>query len=77
MAQRNATAQGTAKLGKVFNDPIHGHMEMHPLLVLIIDTPHFQRLRYIKQLGAGYFVYPGASHNRLSTLLGLRTWLED
>ena len=36
---------------KVFNDPIHGHIELHPLLVKIIDTPQFQRLRHIKQLG--------------------------
>jgi HD superfamily phosphohydrolase len=36
---------------KVFNDPIHGHIEFHPLLVKIIDTPQFQRLRNIKQLG--------------------------
>ncbi|KAL3064928.1 hypothetical protein OYC64_001041 [Pagothenia borchgrevinki] len=56
---------------KVFNDPIHGHMELHPLLVKIIDTPQFQRLRYIKQLGAGYFVYPGASHNRFEHSIGV------
>ena len=34
-----------------FNDPVHGLMEMEPLLVKIIDTPQFQRLRNIKQLG--------------------------
>ncbi|KAL3064366.1 hypothetical protein OYC64_000611 [Pagothenia borchgrevinki] len=56
---------------KVFNDPIHGHMELHPLLVKIIDTPQFQRLRYIKQLGAVYFVYPGASHNRFEHSIGV------
>ncbi|KAK5894776.1 hypothetical protein CesoFtcFv8_011432 [Champsocephalus esox] len=56
---------------KVFNDPIHGSMELHPLLVKIIDTPQFQRLRYIKQLGAGYFVYPGASHNRFEHSIGV------
>ncbi|CAL9702705.1 unnamed protein product [Knipowitschia caucasica] len=55
---------------KVFNDPVHGHMEFHPILVKIIDTPHFQRLRYIKQLGGAYFVYPGASHNRFEHSLG-------
>ena len=49
---------------QVFNDPIHGHVELHPLLVKIIDTPQFQRLRNIKQLGGKYFVFPGASHNR-------------
>ena len=35
----------------MFNDPVYGHIELHPLLVKIIDTPEFQRLRYIKQLG--------------------------
>ena len=36
---------------QVFNDPVHGHIELHPLMVKFIDTPQFQRLRYIKQLG--------------------------
>uniref|UniRef100_A0A8C9EVL9 SAM and HD domain containing deoxynucleoside triphosphate triphosphohydrolase 1 n=1 Tax=Pavo cristatus TaxID=9049 RepID=A0A8C9EVL9_PAVCR len=49
----------TVDIMKVFNDPVHGHIEMHPLLVRIIDTPQFQRLRYIKQLGGTYFVFPG------------------
>ncbi|XP_063515515.1 deoxynucleoside triphosphate triphosphohydrolase SAMHD1 isoform X2 [Pongo pygmaeus] len=56
---------------KVINDPIHGHIELHPLLVRIIDTPQFQRLRYIKQLGGGYYVFPGASHNRFEHSLGV------
>ncbi|GCC30902.1 deoxynucleoside triphosphate triphosphohydrolase SAMHD1 [Chiloscyllium punctatum] len=56
---------------KVFNDPIHGHIEMHPVLVRIIDTPQFQRLRFIKQLGGTYFVYPGASHNRFEHSIGV------
>lgn len=56
---------------KVFNDPIHGHIEMHPLLVRIIDTPQFQRLRHIKQLGGTYLVFPGASHNRFEHSIGV------
>ncbi|XP_062925474.1 deoxynucleoside triphosphate triphosphohydrolase SAMHD1-like [Mobula hypostoma] len=56
---------------KVFNDPIHGHIEMHPLLVCIIDTPQFQRLHFIKQLGGAYLVYPGASHNRFEHSIGV------
>ncbi|XP_052817332.1 deoxynucleoside triphosphate triphosphohydrolase SAMHD1-like isoform X1 [Mya arenaria] len=56
---------------KVFNDPIHGHIELHPLCVKIIDTPEFQRLRFLKQLGTCYFVYPGASHNRFEHSLGV------
>ncbi|XP_061591983.1 deoxynucleoside triphosphate triphosphohydrolase SAMHD1 [Cololabis saira] len=56
---------------KVFNDPIHGHVELHPVLIKIIDTPQFQRLRYLKQLGGTYFVFPGASHNRFEHSLGV------
>ncbi|XP_060600691.1 deoxynucleoside triphosphate triphosphohydrolase SAMHD1-like [Ruditapes philippinarum] len=56
---------------KVFNDPIHGNIELHPLLVKIVDTPQFQRLRFIKQLGGKYFVYPGASHNRFEHSIGV------
>uniref|UniRef100_A0A8D0G4C8 Deoxynucleoside triphosphate triphosphohydrolase SAMHD1 n=1 Tax=Sphenodon punctatus TaxID=8508 RepID=A0A8D0G4C8_SPHPU len=64
-------AQNHADIMKVFNDPIHGHIEIHPLLVRIIDTPQFQRLRYIKQLGGTYYVFPGASHNRFEHSLGV------
>ncbi|XP_047394791.1 deoxynucleoside triphosphate triphosphohydrolase SAMHD1 isoform X1 [Sciurus carolinensis] len=56
---------------KVINDPIHGLIGLHPLLIRIIDTPQFQRLRYIKQLGGGYYVFPGASHNRFEHSLGV------
>nr|XP_045012444.1 deoxynucleoside triphosphate triphosphohydrolase SAMHD1 isoform X2 [Jaculus jaculus] len=64
-------SQSPAELMKVINDPIHGHIEFHPLLIRIIDTPQFQRLRYIKQLGGGYYVFPGASHNRFEHSLGV------
>ncbi|XP_039460162.1 deoxynucleoside triphosphate triphosphohydrolase SAMHD1-like isoform X2 [Oreochromis aureus] len=81
--QQNTTADNEAKNNipkkprfyieehKVFNDPIHGHMALHPVLVKIIDTPEFQRLRNIKQLGGIYFVYPGASHNRFEHSIGV------
>ncbi|XP_076596618.1 deoxynucleoside triphosphate triphosphohydrolase SAMHD1-like [Chaetodon auriga] len=60
-----------AEQSKVFNDPIHGHVELHPLLIKIIDTPQFQRLRNLKQLGGTYFVFPGASHNRFEHCIGV------
>ncbi|KAM9296191.1 deoxynucleoside triphosphate triphosphohydrolase SAMHD1 [Gastrophryne carolinensis] len=63
--------QNSPSILKVFNDPIHGHIELHPLLVRIIDTPQFQRLRYIKQLGGCYYVFPGASHNRFEHSIGV------
>lgn len=62
---------GQQAKNKTFNDPIHGHIEIHSLCVKIIDTPQFQRLRSIKQLGGTYFVYPGASHNRFEHSIGV------
>ncbi|XP_049326797.1 deoxynucleoside triphosphate triphosphohydrolase SAMHD1-like [Astyanax mexicanus] len=59
------------QVNKVFYDPVHGHIALDPLLVSIIDTPQFQRLRNIKQLGGGYFVFPGASHNRFEHSIGV------
>ncbi|KAB5578926.1 hypothetical protein PHYPO_G00188100 [Pangasianodon hypophthalmus] len=63
--------QSSTEHMKEINDPIHGHIELHPLLVQIIDTPQFQRLRNIKQLGGAYFVFPGASHNRFEHSIGV------
>ncbi|ESO90256.1 hypothetical protein LOTGIDRAFT_123571, partial [Lottia gigantea] len=56
---------------QIFNDPVHGTIELHPLCVRIIDTPQFQRLRRIKQLGGGYSVFPGATHNRFEHSIGV------
>jgi hypothetical protein len=56
---------------KSFQDPIHGHIKLHPLCVRVMDTSTFQRLRHLKQLGAVYHVYPGASHNRFEHCIGV------
>ena len=53
-----------------FNDPIHGFLEFDPLLLKIIHTPYFQRMKDIKQLGVSYWIFPGASHNRFEHCLG-------
>ena len=46
-------------------------MEFPPVAMLVIDTPQFQRLRYIKQLGNSYLVFPGATHCRFQHSLGV------
>ncbi|KAJ1986013.1 hypothetical protein H4R33_003607 [Dimargaris cristalligena] len=56
---------------KNFNDPIHGYISFDNFTMDIIDTPQFQRLRYLKQMGASYFIFPGASHNRFEHCLGV------
>ena len=59
------------KLSKIINDPVHGFLEVPKGLILgIIDTPAFQRLRRIKQLGLTSLVYPGATHTRFNHALG-------
>ena len=64
-------ADARGRTGKVINDPIHGHMHFSGKLMAVVDTPEFQRLRELKQLGSTYFVFPGASHNRFEHSLGV------
>jgi HD superfamily phosphohydrolase len=54
-----------------FNDPIHGIIELHPLEKRIIDTPQFQRLDDLKQLGASNYVFRGATHTRFEHSIGV------
>lgn len=55
----------------VFNDPIYGFIRIQdPLLLSLIESPYFQRLRRISQLGLSSLVYPGAQHTRFHHALG-------
>ncbi|CAG8694161.1 27080_t:CDS:2, partial [Dentiscutata erythropus] len=47
-----------------------GYMEFEDWAVKFIDTPQFQRLRDIKQLGTAFYVFPGATHTRFEHSLG-------
>lgn len=53
------------------NDEIHSSIIFGPVLKSIIDTPQFQRLRGLKQLGTAEFVYCNATHNRFEHSLGV------
>ncbi|KAJ2724960.1 hypothetical protein GGI07_001622 [Coemansia sp. Benny D115] len=55
---------------KYVNDPIHGYISLSESTLQFIDTPQFQRLRHLKQLGTSYHVFPGASHNRFEHCIG-------
>jgi uncharacterized protein len=55
---------------EVIRDPLWDNIRVdHPTL-LALDTPAVQRLRYIRQVGHSFLVYPGATHTRFEHALG-------
>ena len=49
---------------------IHGSISVESSELSVLDSPYFQRLRQIKQLGFAEFSYPNATHNRYIHSLG-------
>jgi HD superfamily phosphohydrolase len=45
-------------------DPIHRSVELSELCVALMDTPSFQRMRDLRQLGLTWMVYPSGCHTR-------------
>ena len=58
-------------MSKYIYDPIHTLIHLPKCCIEIIDTPQFQRLRDISQLGIANYVYPGATHKRFEHSLGV------
>jgi HD superfamily phosphohydrolase len=61
---------------KIIRDPVHDIIPFQDtacdrLLLRLIETAEFQRLRRIKQLGMSELVFPGANHNRFAHSLGV------
>lgn len=58
----------------VVKDPVHGTMQFtsveHSWIKPFIDSPQYQRLRHVKQMGMGDFIFPGAVHTRFNHCLG-------
>ena len=61
---------------RIYRDPVHNIIRLRTdtdegeLMMRLIDTPEFQRLRRIKQLGLGLYTYQGAEHSRFTHSLG-------
>ncbi len=61
---------------KFYRDSVHNIIRLksetiaEKLLIRLIDTVEFQRLRRVKQLGLAYFTYQGAEHSRFTHSLG-------
>ncbi|MGY5858318.1 MAG: HD domain-containing protein [Candidatus Thorarchaeota archaeon] len=53
------------------NDPIHDFIGLTNVEAKIINSETYQRLRRIKQLSGGHFVYPTAEHTRFGHCIGV------
>ena len=67
-----ANARGDAREGgRTVRDPVWQNIRLDAAAAAIVDTPEFQRLRRVKQLGFAHLVYPGAIHTRFLHALGV------
>jgi deoxynucleoside triphosphate triphosphohydrolase SAMHD1 len=57
--------------GKSIVDPVVGYVHLEAPEVAIIDTPLFQRLRRIHQLGLASLVYPTLNYSRFDHTIGV------
>jgi HD superfamily phosphohydrolase len=55
---------------EILRDPVWNNIRVDELTLTLVDTEVFQRLRYVRQLGWTYLVYPGATHTRFEHALG-------
>ncbi|MDH3297693.1 MAG: HD domain-containing protein [Gemmatimonadota bacterium] len=56
---------------RTVRDPLWQNIGLDRAAAAIVDTPEFQRLRHVKQLGFAHLVYPGAFHTRFLHALGV------
>ena len=55
---------------EVVRDPLWNNIHLDREALAVVDTPAVQRLRYVRQLGHAFLVYPGATHTRFEHALG-------
>jgi hypothetical protein len=55
---------------EVIRDPLWDNITLDAAALAVLDTPEVQRLRYVRQLGHAFLVYPGATHSRFEHALG-------
>jgi len=56
---------------KVIYDNIHGYITLNRVEARILETSYYQRLRWVRQLGFTFYIFPGATHTRHAHALGV------
>jgi HD superfamily phosphohydrolase len=62
---------------RMYRDPVHNIIAVSDetptdrLIIALVDSPEFQRLRRIRQLGLALYTYQGAEHSRFTHSLGV------
>lgn len=62
---------------RIYRDPVHNIIRLRTdtdegrLMVRLVDSEEFQRLRRIKQLGLALYTYQGAEHSRFTHSIGV------
>jgi len=71
--QADMAARGSKPLrnARVIYDVMYGFVPITEWEERIINSPYFQRLRWIKQLGFANYIFPGAEHNRFAHVIGV------
>jgi hypothetical protein len=64
-----SVTRGGAEL-EIIRDPLWDNIRLDRSALLALDTPAMQRLRYVRQVGHAFLVYPGATHTRFEHALG-------
>jgi HD superfamily phosphohydrolase len=64
-----SATRGGAEL-EIIRDPLWDNIRLDRSALLALDTPAMQRLRYVRQVGHAFLVYPGATHTRFEHALG-------
>lgn len=65
------------KNAHVIFDVLYGFVPLTEWENQIVNSPFYQRLRWIKQLGFSNYIFPGAEHNRFAHAIGVMHSMEQ
>ncbi len=67
----------TLRNSRIIYDVLYGFIPITEWEEKIINSPFFQRLRWIKQLGFANYIFPGAEHNRFAHVIGVMNSMDQ